>query len=553
MAQSRDAVAPSQSLMPHVQWVRMSVALHRDCLAERISTNMATRYAPMSLRTGTSLIIGFATLAYLATLTADYYWDGITFALQIEKVAKMQRGTYLLFHQNHLLYNGLGYLLYRIANAVSPTIRGLYVLQIANTVAGAAGVGIFFRMAERLSGSRYLAVISSAVLAFSAVWWKLATDADAYIVSVLLMLICANTLLSSRPRCLLAGLSLAGAMLMHQLASLFYLAAMVAIFTSPSIEKKRSFAAKFSTLAWGTTIACYYLCANLFHDIKEPLGLANWAVSNQSGVSPSSNPLRGLALLLRGNLETVVGHSFALYRNQGGWPEKLFAWGALILLILLLLMFARTLRSAGFLKGFFSVTPQAREVWKACAPMLIAWIGTYIIFLIFWEPWQVLYRVFYLPPLALALGLALRNYHTTAGNSPTAVPVVAVGALLLFNLAFYISPHMRAASNPLVVAARDAQHIWNGKTVIYFAGHTEADTAFEYFNDQTEWRRFTAVAQVGIDDEIQLTSSQGGQVWLNKGAAELVDSAWLAPRAHGREIILESPNASVRYVELLTY
>jgi hypothetical protein len=425
-------------------------------------------------------------------------------------------------------------------------------LQIANAFAGAAAVGIFFRIAESLFRSRYVALTASAILAFSAVWWKLATDANAYVVSVLLILLCASTLLSSRPRWLLAGLSLAGAMLIHQLASLFYAATMVAVFTSPSIEKKRSFAAKFSTLAWGTMIAGYYLCAKLFHDIKEPLGLVNWALSNQSGVSPSWNPLRGLALLPRGNLETVVGHSFALYRNQGGWPEKLFAWAALILAILLLLMFARSLRSAGFLKGFFSVTPQARGVWKACAPMLITWIGTYFIFLIFWEPWQVLYRVFYLPPLVLALGLALKNYHTATENLPTVAPVVAVGTLLLFNLAFYISPHMRAASNPLVVAARDAQHIWNGKAVIYFAAHTEADTAFEYFNDQTEWRRLTPIAQAGIDDEIQITSSQGGQVWLNKGAAESVDSAWLASHARGREITLESPNASARYVELLT-
>src|SRR5947199_1516405 len=56
-------------------------------------------------------------LIYLATPTADYFWDGITFALQIEKVAAGERMA-LLFHQSHLFYNAAGYLLYCALNAV---------------------------------------------------------------------------------------------------------------------------------------------------------------------------------------------------------------------------------------------------------------------------------------------------------------------------------------------------------------------------------------------------------------------------------------------------
>lgn len=484
---------------------------------------MATRYELMSLRAWASLIVGSVTLAYLATLTADYYWDGITFALQIEKVTKMQWAAYLLFHQNHLLYDGLGYLLYRIANAVSPTIRALYVLQIANAFAGAAAVGIFFRIAERLFCSRYIAVVSSAVLAFSAVWWKLATDDDAFIVSVLLMLICANTLLSRKPRWLLVGLSLAGAILMHQLASLFYPAAVVAVFTNRNVKNKWQVAAKFSALAWGATIAVYYLCARLVQDIRDPLAVLKWAVSNQSRVEPSTNPLLGLTLLPRGNLDMVIGHSFALFRSHDAWLERLFALAALVLASVCLAIVLRRVRLAEFFRSSFTVAPKARERWKACAPMLITWIAAYIVFLLFWEPWQVLYRAFYLPPLALALGLVLSNYHSATGASPTGAAALAVATLALFNLAFFIAPHMSATANPLLAAAQNTNHIWNSNTVIYFADRKGADAAFEYFNDKTEWRRFTPAAQPSIDDEIQRASSQGGQVWLNRGAAELVD------------------------------
>src|ERR1044072_3753609 len=96
----------------------------------------------------TLIIVVSLVAAYLLTLTADYYWDGITFALQIEKVADEDRGVYLLFHQNHLLYNALGFLCYRGARAIGLSVRALYLLQTANAFFGAMAVGVFFRIAQ---------------------------------------------------------------------------------------------------------------------------------------------------------------------------------------------------------------------------------------------------------------------------------------------------------------------------------------------------------------------------------------------------------------------
>src|SRR5689334_20667520 len=172
------------------------------------------------------LVVGvFFLLVYLSTLTADYFWDGITFALQVEKVADGERPAALLFHQSHLLYNAFGYLLYRAVNAVGVPLRALWVLQGANVILGATAVAVFFSIARRMTRSRYAALASTAALAVFATWWKLATDADAYIPAVLLMLLCLRALLAAKPNWMLAGLSLAGAMLMHELAALFSFAA----------------------------------------------------------------------------------------------------------------------------------------------------------------------------------------------------------------------------------------------------------------------------------------------------------------------------------------
>jgi hypothetical protein len=206
-------------------------------------------------------------LIYLVTLTSDYYWDGITFALQIEKVAKADARVSLLFHQNHLVYNALGYLAYRALNTAGLSIRALYLMEIANALIGAASVLVFFRIALRATRSLYVAIVSTAFLAFSAVWWRISTDADAYIATILLILVVTSNLLGVKPRWFVAGLALAGAMLIHELASLFYPAALAAVFSSRNIERKVRFAAWMSALAWALTTLSYYLCARLLHGL----------------------------------------------------------------------------------------------------------------------------------------------------------------------------------------------------------------------------------------------------------------------------------------------
>jgi len=496
------------------------------------------------------LIVVFLALVYSATLTSDYYWDGITFALQIEKVATTERGADLLFHQNHLIYNGFGYMLYRITQAFGFSIRALQVLQIANAIAGAIAVGVFYRLAFHVTRSRVAAILSAAALAFSAVWWKLATDANAYIISILLILICARALTDKKPSWVRAGLALASAMLFHQLASLFYPAALAAILANPRIHKKGRFALGLSAAAWGPTLCAYYVCASLLYDIKDPLGIIRWAISNPSGVSPSHNPLSGIALLPRGNIDLIVGHNFALYRSQAGWIEHLLTLIAVCTAIALIIKAAREPRRSEFVKGFYHFGYDIREQWRLCGSMLTIWAGAYLAFLLFWEPWQALYRAFYLPALALGFALILWNLRQVMGASVTTMAAFAIAMLAFFNLSFFVLPHMRANANPLITAARQANQAWNEATVIYFADRNEADTAFEYFNDKTDWRRLPATMNANVDDEFRLALGQGKQVWLNKGAVDRMGSEWLASRAQGREILVEEPPAPAHYVEL---
>ena len=495
---------------------------------------------------------------YVLTLTSDYFWDGITFALQIEKVARGERGNELLFHQNHLLYNAFGYFSYCLARRVASSIQALTVLQVANVFVAAAGVGVFCRIAERVTRSRYAALVCSSALAFSATWWKLATDADAYVLSVLLILICLENLLSQRPRWYVAGLALAGAMLIHELASLFSIAAVVAVFSSRKIQRKRRFAAAMWALAWSLTITTYYLCAGLLHNFRHPLDVVRWATSNPSLIAPSSNPIPGMGLTLRASLDLIVGHSFSMFRQQGriGWVLA----AALIILASVFIVRLMRISPTQFIESLHIAAPEIADSWKQSIPVLIAWVSLYLAFLCFFESQDPYLRLFYAPALALGFGLMLSNYRLLTAKQQGVrsgslrfprTAVLAVATLALFNFAFFINPHMRRESNAIVAAARNANRVWDDSTVILYANHNEADTTFEYFNKETHWQRLSSASIDTLDSTIETAYKEGRSVWLNKQAVGRIDANWLAQYAQGKQIRVDADYAQALYIEIL--
>jgi hypothetical protein len=200
----------------------------------------------------------------------------------------------------------------------------------------------------------------------------------------------------------------------------------------------------------------------------------------------------------------------------------------------------RTLRQK---RSLTSVSPQN------IAPALAAWIGTYALFLLFWGP-LIYFRASYTPALALGLGLLLARYHRVTGAKPSGAAALAVAAVALSNLAFYIGPNMRTNANVMVAAAENADGEWDEHTVILFADRNEADTAFEYFNQGTRWKRLTRASALKLHDEVASVHSQGGEVWLNRGAIELVGDESLESYEISNEIAVDAPNAPARYVQV---
>ena len=125
---------------------------------------------------------------YAAFPTRNYYWDGVSFALAIESPDPLSG---LFLHPNHLIYNGIGYVLWSRLRAFGFDLRALVVLQTLSIIAAVLSVWVLHRLLLRITNSAYVATSLAALFAFSSTWWKFATDADAYILGTLALIVAA--------------------------------------------------------------------------------------------------------------------------------------------------------------------------------------------------------------------------------------------------------------------------------------------------------------------------------------------------------------------------
>src|SRR5687767_7787625 len=125
-------------------------------------------------------------LSCILLLTRNYYWDGIFFAQTIESAPRLNAS---LVHPSHLLDMVFQYVIYRAVLLTGLQPRALTVMQVSNCIFAALAACVFFKICLESFRSLYVALVSTALLSFSATWWKFSTDANSYILAVLLLLL----------------------------------------------------------------------------------------------------------------------------------------------------------------------------------------------------------------------------------------------------------------------------------------------------------------------------------------------------------------------------
>jgi hypothetical protein len=471
-------------------------------------------------------------IIYLAFPTRVYYWDGITFAQAIEDASSLNP---FLVHPNHLIYNFAGYIFYKLVRAFGFELRAVTALQILNSLFSVACAGVLFAILSDTLRSLYLSICLTLLFAFSATWWKFSTDANAYIPSVLFLLVSFYLVLPDRKaRPLLVAATFFAAMAFHQLAVVMFPVLALGVYLQDralSPKRRALNAVLFAVVSTALIVATYaylfYLASGSF-DVGK---LLRWSASYSPDADTKFALWSNLQYSLRGQVRLFFGGRFNALRGL---------LNPLIIVLIACLVIAVLWLIYGALKRLSTIrrTLQLEPRQKTVLLLALVWTAAYLAFLFFWLPQNTFYRLFYLPGLILLLGLGLSS--VTSKASHTWSLAVFVTAVALANFLFLIYPSTRVEKYPPLAFALQMNREWSAHTVIYYSATNSDAGLVRYFNPTTRWKMMDTPSLELVDREVwdvwlettaitQLESTPEGARWLEthtRSVKELDDGAY---------------------------
>jgi hypothetical protein len=459
------------------------------------------------------LVFAVTLIVYLSFPTRNYYGDGIGFADDIESA---HSDPSLLFHANHLIYDSVGYVAWKAVQVLQPNVRALSVLQIMDSFFGAASAAVLCYILYALFDSPYIAVWLSFGFAFSATWWKFSTDADSYTASTFFLITSVLFLLPSRKsKPTVLALAHTAAMLLHQLALLFYPACVIGLWYQTRkypLKKRLAAVAQYSLLASGMTIAAYVFAFHFTHGTLEPGKMVSWISSHSYNSAFSFELGRNLFTSAAGNVKLFMGGRMRFIQETWGF----FIASTAVVAIGFLVMLIWRLKQTG--------VPLLQWPKVRFAPInriCVVWITVYVVFLVVWLPQNTFYRLFYLPALIVLAG----TFIASSRNRGHTVLALAVGFLFSVNLSSSIYPASQPVLNHTEQFARSMQAVWTPGTIVYGNVYADENLTIKYFNPQVTWKKLWNHAPLeDLDPTLHEVRASGKTMWFDLGALEKLSS-----------------------------
>lgn len=435
---------------------------------------LATASLPAAL-----LFVG-TLLLYWLTRTSANTFDAVSYANQIAHLYPRTGDPHWLFHPHHLLFNALGYVLWRAARACGYGGGSLPVLQSLNAVLGASGVTVsYFTLRRLLQRSHGLPFLIALGLALSFGYWICATDGRVNMPSIFLLLAAFSVLtrLIAAPRLPLAALTgtlAGGAVLFHESAGLFVAVGLAGVLLSAADWKHRRPLALSYLAAWGFTAALPYLIVGVFVlHLHSPAAFHAWSAEyTELGWWWDFRILHNLV------------SDFSAFRHAA-FAEPGSRAGTLTLALY-------TLSVAGWLAAGFLVLASLPQLWRShsrpLAVVLALWMFMYAAFFTVWSPGYFVFWVPVLVPASALLALTLAHYRARRGGIWVNWLLggwIAVYALL--NLQASILPHLAPQSDPFRRIAADVRAHTQAGDVVLVAGAGDGgpcEVALPYFADR---------------------------------------------------------------------
>jgi hypothetical protein len=491
---------------------------------------------------------------YLFFPTKNYYWDGIAFAQAIEGAPRIHPS---LVHANHLIYNLVGYIFYRALQLVGFNLRAVTALQILSSFCSALTSVLLFRILKGTLRSIYYAITLTVLFAFSATWWRFSTDADAYIPSILFLLLSFYFVLPRRkPNPVLVAVLYAVSLCLHQMAVLFFPVLVFAIFVGDeTLPRKRRVlnCLLFSVIAGGLTLGAYVYA---FYLLTGGIHLRNfwrWTLSYSPDEGFGFRPWTNLGFTLRGHSRLFFGGRFNAIKGliSPFIILLIIAWVGLFLT--LIIKVERSVRNPGW--TWLQAIKQD-STRRRMALICLLWWFVYLIVLYLYIPHHAFYRLFYLPALIMLLGLILDSYQITTGSSRKYRLAIFVTLFAITNFLTVIFPSAHVEKYPPLALALDMNKVWPRNTVVYYGSANSDNSLVKYFNEGTNWKKLELEHADQLEQDLRAAKAAGVNTWLETSAidqltASSTGSEWLKQHIKAdsqRALITKAHN--IRFVQV---
>ena len=398
------------------------------------------------------IVFGLPLAIYLTLLNQNYGWDATMFILRIEDGSLGS-----LFHPHHLLYNPLGYILSKFLESIGLTPSTALIMQVLNSVFGALGVLIFFRILLKLSDRVELSAIFALLLAFSMAYWEYTIEVEVYIIPTVFLLIGLLLMVAylssgqEKPRhdlFLKLGLLTSVACLFHQMHILFCIVVIAFLVLTVKSGRQRIkmlgiYLAPFVVLVCGGYIVVAQVTGNL-----TSLGsFWNW-------VTYTFHVGAGWGTFDYDNFPSAAYGLFKTFFARSEIRDYLIS-GAINrsgIGILVVMSIAGILLVSLAITTIFNFKRIYRS-YRSLTIVLVIWLLAYGIFCLWFDPYTHEFWIPLLPPIWLLIFLAIQRWKSIEGRLnlwPKIIKVIPIVLLLLLasvNLVGDILPNSDISNN----------------------------------------------------------------------------------------------------------
>lgn len=400
----------------------------------------------------TLLLTALAGSFFIGHLSFQYNFDGTVFAFRVEK-AVVAGGVWELFHPRHLLYEPLGYLVYKSAYLLGTGLRSIIWLEMLDALFGALAVALFHRLMLGICCDRVISAGACMCLAFSFGFWFFSVEPEVYVPGVFFLLLCFWLLLwcikSGRGRVFSAvvlGAASALSAANHVVNGLFIIVIFFGLLLylpgrgDSGGDKKgiNLFAAISAVLVFSVILGVLYYVVAANSGLAQETGAARWFLGLADPRTPYGYTksywffnARAPGYWLEGMKSLVLAAGSHLLVK--GTLLKCVYYASIVIIFFMCFLYIIRL-----------ILLRGRE--KGVQPLLWLWFAPYALFSMAWEPRNFEIKLFLLAPFYMLLFSGLKD-QGGKGRALRFVPLILAGLLFVFNYFGSILPGSDKSSN----------------------------------------------------------------------------------------------------------